>query len=154
VLDACRELGIAFVAFSPLARGFLTGKLADPAGEFGPADIRRGMPRFSQENYAKNLGLLPGFREIAREAGCTMAQLALAWLLAKDPIVIPIFGTRKPEYVDENAEGAVVKLDQSVVDRLDALINQRTVAGLRYSAATQQEIDTEMFNFESPGAHA
>ena len=145
VLDACRQLGIAFVAFSPLARGFLTGKLRDPANQFESGDIRLGMPRFKPENFASNLGLLVKYEQIAREAGCTMAQLALAWLLSKDKIIVPIFGTRKTERVEENAGGAAVKLDQSVIERLDALINQQTVVGPRYNVATQMEIDTETF---------
>ncbi len=145
VLDACKELGIAFVAFSPLARGFLSGRLTDPEAQFEATDIRRNMPRFKPENYAGNLKLLPGYRQIADELGCTMAQLALAWLLAKSPIVIPIFGTRKPEYLEENAKGAEVKLDSSMIARLDALINQSTVVGPRYNDANQQEIDTESF---------
>jgi aryl-alcohol dehydrogenase-like predicted oxidoreductase len=145
VLDACRELGIAFVAFSPLARGFLTGKLRDSAIQFEPGDIRLGMPRFKPENYARNLGLLVNYEQIARDAGCTMAQLALAWLLSKDKIIVPIFGTRKMERVEENVGGAAVKLDQTVIERLDALINQQTVVGPRYNDATQMEIDTETF---------
>lgn len=145
VLDTCRQLGTAFVAFSPLARGFLTGKLRDPAAQFETGDIRLGMPRFKPENYARNLGLLVKYEQIARETGCTMAQLALAWLLSRDKIIVPIFGTRKMERVEENVGGAAVKLDQSVIERLDALINQQTVAGPRYSDATQMEIDTETF---------
>lgn len=144
-LEACRQLGIAFVAFSPLARGFLTGKLQDPATQLEAGDIRRGMPRFSPEHYPGNLALLEEYRKIAAAAGCSMAQLALAWVLAKDPIIVPIFGTRKPEYLDENVGSAAVKLDPSVIQRLDALINRRTVAGPRYNAATQLEIDTETF---------
>lgn len=149
VLDACRQLGVALVAFSPLARGFLTGKLQDPASQLEAGDIRLGMPRFEPENYASNLELLVQYRQIARAVGCTMAQLALAWALAKDPIIVPIFGTRKPEYLEENVGGAAVKLELSVIQRLDALINQRTVAGPRYNAATQLEIDTETFQFET-----
>ena len=145
VLDACRQLGIALVAFSPLARGFLTGRLRDPATQFEPGDIRLGMPRFMPENYPRNLGLLVKYEQVAREAGCTMAQLALAWLLSKDKIIVPIFGTRKTEHVEENAGGAAVKLDQSVIERLDTLINQQTVVGPRYNDATQMEIDTESF---------
>ena len=144
-LDACRQLGIAFVAFSPLARGFLTGKLRDPATELEARDIRHSMPRFAPENYARNLGLLVEYEQLAREAGCSPAQLALAWVLAKGPNLIPIVGTRQPEHLDENAGSTTVKLDRSLVKRLDALINQQTVAGARYSEATQKEIDTETF---------
>jgi aryl-alcohol dehydrogenase-like predicted oxidoreductase len=145
VLDTCRQLGIAFVAFSPLARGFLSGKLRDPASQFEPGDIRLGMPRFNAENYSGNLGLLVQYEQIARAAGCTMAQLALAWLLSKDEIIVPIFGTRMPERLEENAGGAEVNLDPSIIERLDGLINEKTVAGPRYNAATQLEIDTESF---------
>jgi aryl-alcohol dehydrogenase-like predicted oxidoreductase len=144
-LDTCRQLETAFVAFSPLARGFLTGKLRDPTTQFEAGDIRLGMPRFKLENYARNLGLLVKYEQIAREAGCTMAQLALAWLLSRDKIIVPIFGTRKMEHLKENIDGAAVRLDQSVVESLEALINQQTVAGPRYNEATQMEIDTETF---------
>ena len=144
-LEACRELGTAFVAFSPLARAFLTCKLRDPEIELEAKDIRRMMPRFEPANYQRNLALLPEYRRIADAAGCTPAQLALAWLLAKGDHILPIFGTRQPEHLDENAGGASVALDRSLVERLDALINQQSVAGPRYNAATQQEIDTETF---------
>ena len=151
VLETCRELGVAFVAFSPLARAFLTGTLHDPEAELEAKDIRRQMPRFEPANYAKNLELLAEYRRIAAAAGCSLAQLALAWLLAKGEDIIPIFGTRQPQHLDENAGGAAVHLDRSIVERLDALINQQTVAGPRYNAATQQEIDSETFLVPSTG---
>lgn len=144
-LAACRELGTVFVAFSPLARAFLTGTLRDPEAQLEAKDIRRQMPRFEAANYAKNLELLPEYLRIASAVGCTPAQLALAWLLAQGEDIIPIFGTRQPEHLDDNAGGAAVSLDRSIVERLDALINQQTVTGPRYNAATQQEIDTEIF---------
>lgn len=143
-LAACRELGTAFVAFSPLARGFLTRRPPDPAA-LEEKDIRRQMPRFAPENYARNLALLPEYRRIAEAAGCTPAQLAIAWLLAKGDHILPIFGTREPEHLDENAGSVSVRLDAGIVARLDALINQQSVAGPRYNAATQKEIDTETF---------
>lgn len=145
VLDECRKLGITFVAFSPLARAFLTGKLTDPKSQFEPADIRNHFPRFSADNYPKNLQLLAGYKTIAYEAGCTMAQLALAWVLAKASHIIPIPGTRHLAYAQENFGAIDVKLTEDQVVRLDALINQDTVAGPRYNAATQPEIDTEQF---------
>jgi aryl-alcohol dehydrogenase-like predicted oxidoreductase len=145
VLDACRELGIGFVAFSPLARGFLCGALRDPARELEPKDIRRAMPRFAPEHYARNRLLLRAYGEIAAEACCTWAQLALAWLLAKAPFIVPIPGTRQPSHVTENIGAADIELAPSLVARLDALINERTVSGNRYNDATQQEIDTENF---------
>ena len=144
VLSACKELGVSLVAFSPLARAFLTGALRDVSG-FDAKDIRRGMPRFEPVHYAANLALLDGFGAIAREAGCTPAQLALAWLLARGERVIPIPGTTKLVHLEENLGAVDVVLGSGMVARLDALINQRTVAGARYSAATQAEIDTEEF---------
>lgn len=148
VLDACRELGVGFVAFSPLARGFLCGELRDPAAELEPKDIRRAMPRFDRENYPRNLQLLEGYSALAREAGCTRAQLALAWLLAKAPFIVPIPGTRHPSHLLENTDAAGITLAPAIVARLDALINQQTVHGPRYNQATQQEIDTENFDVQ------
>jgi aryl-alcohol dehydrogenase-like predicted oxidoreductase len=145
VLDACRELDIAFVAFSPLARGFLTGKLTDPQAQLEPADIRHHMPRFDPENYPKNLALLTGYKALADQLGCSMGQLALAWLLARAPHIIPIPGTRHVAYAEENFAAINVRLTTAQVQQLDNLINQQTVAGPRYNAATQQEIDTEQF---------
>lgn len=107
----------------------MCGTLADPATELEAGDIRRGMPRFHPSNYAKNRELLVEYEAMATEAGCTMAQLALAWLLARDSIIVPIPGTRKPHYVVENAAAASITLDPAVVARLDALINERTVVG-------------------------
>ena len=104
------------------------------------------MPRFSPENYAKNLRLLDEYGAIAVEAGCTRAQLALAWLLAKEPFIVPIPGTRHPSHVIDNTGAAFHRLAPSLVARLDALINEHTVAGERYNEATQQEIDTENFH--------
>jgi hypothetical protein len=143
VLRACEELGIAFVAFSPLARGFLTGKLRD-VSRLEEKDLRRNMPRFQGENWAKNVKLLDGIAQIAKECECTMAQLALAWLLARDEQIIPIPGTTKLDHVEENADAAHVRLSAQVMARLDALINDKTVSGPRYNAATQAEIDTEI----------
>jgi len=144
VLQACRHIGAAFVAFSPLARGFLTGKLRDVAG-FDAKDIRRAMPRFERDVYARNLVLLDGFAALASEAGCTMAQLGLAWLLAKDDHVIALPGTTRVEHLLENLGAAAVHPSADVLARTDALINQRTVVGPRYSASNQAEVDTEVF---------
>ena len=145
VLQACRELGTAFVAFSPVARAFLTGTLRDVSG-FAPKDIRRGMPRFEPDNYAANLKLLDAYEAIALEAGCTPAQLALAWLLARGPHVIPIPGTTKHR-ASAGEPGRAGREPVAGADstRLDAVINQQTVHGPRYNAATQAEIDTEQF---------
>ena len=144
VLDACRELGTAFVAFSPLARGFLGGQLRD-VSTLAPKDIRRAMPRFSAENYAANLKLLDGFENEACKLNCAPATLALAWLLHQGEDIIPIPGTSRPEHLWELIAAPQLALDDATLQRLDALINQRTVTGARYNAATQLEIDTEEF---------
>lgn len=144
VLEACRELGVTFVAFSPLARGFLTGKLTDIAALDGK-DIRRNMPRFEARNYARNLDLLGEVKKVAMKEGCTLAQLALAWLLGRDENIIPIPGTTSLDHLRENYSAMGVTLTAESSARLDRLINQSTVAGARYNAATQMEIDTEEF---------
>ncbi|MFO1220807.1 MAG: aldo/keto reductase [Burkholderiaceae bacterium] len=144
VLDACREIGAAFVAFSPIARGYLSGALRD-VDRLDAKDIRRQMPRFEPANYARNLALLPPLVELARELACTPAQLALAWLLAKGEHVIPIPGTTNLDHLHENLGAAKVALTAEQASRLDAAINDRVVAGARYNASTQAEIDTESF---------
>jgi aryl-alcohol dehydrogenase-like predicted oxidoreductase len=142
VLDACRELGVAFVAFSPVARGFLAGGVRD-VSQLEPGDLRVNMPRFQGENFEKNLALLHRFEALAQEAGCTPAQLCLAWLLQKDEIIVPIPGTANPDHMRQNAAAAQVSLSAEVVQRLEALVNERTVAGHRYPPALQASIDTE-----------
>jgi aryl-alcohol dehydrogenase-like predicted oxidoreductase len=144
VLDACRELGIAFVAFSPVARGFLCDALHDVT-TLDAKDIRRSMPRFEPQHYARNLQLLPGYKALAGEAGCTPAQLALAWLLHKREDIIPIPGTTSVEHLREDLAAADVKLDAGLVERLEAHINQQTVSGHRYGEQARREVDTEEF---------
>ncbi|MDO9359014.1 MAG: aldo/keto reductase [Polaromonas sp.] len=145
VLEACRELGAAFVAFSPVARGFLCDALHD-VGTLSPKDIRAAMPRFTPANYAANLKLLPAYRMLAAEAGCTPAQLALAWLLHKAPHIIPIPGTTSVDHLHEDLGAMAVRLDGGLLDRVEALINQQTVAGPRYSAQSASEVDTEEYS--------
>jgi aryl-alcohol dehydrogenase-like predicted oxidoreductase len=144
VLDACRELGIAFVAFSPMARGFLCDAVHD-VGAFDATDIRRAMPRFDPANHAGNLALLPRYREIAREAGCTPAQLALAWLLHKRGDIIPVPGTSQVAHALEDIGAADVRLPPNVMAALEEHINQHTVHGNRYNAQSRAEVDTEEF---------
>ena len=144
VLQACRDIGASLVAFSPTARAFLTGALRDVA-TLDAKDIRRGMPRFYPDNYAKNLQLLDGYAQIARDAGCSMAQLAIAWVLSRGKHVIALPGTTSLAHLEENLGAADVQLDATVLQRLDALINRHTVAGTRYNAATQTEVDTEEY---------
>jgi aryl-alcohol dehydrogenase-like predicted oxidoreductase len=147
VLAACREIGAAFVAFSPVARGVLTTSPPDPAA-FDAQDIRRSMPRFDPAHYARNLDLREHFAAVARGAGCTPAQLSIAWTLAKAPHVVAIPGTTKLEHLRENAAAASIVLDASTLAAVDALFAPRAVAGPRYNAQAQSEVDTETFDFE------
>jgi aryl-alcohol dehydrogenase-like predicted oxidoreductase len=141
VLKACQDIGAAFVAFSPTARAFLTGTLRDVSA-FDAKDIRRAMPR---TNYAANLKLLDGLEPLAREAGCSMVQLALAWLLAQGDHVVPIPGTTSLLHLEENLGADAVTVSPAILQRAGALINQHTVTGPRYNATTQTEVDTEEF---------
>ncbi|MFP5466487.1 MAG: aldo/keto reductase [Gammaproteobacteria bacterium] len=143
VLQACRELGVSFVAFSPVARGFLCGPMDVAA--FDAKDIRRSMPRFSPENYASNAALLPAYNAIAAEAGCSPSQLAIAWLLHQGDDILPIPGTRSVEHLRDDLGAASVALSPDVLSRLDALINPRTVHGDRYNDQANREVDTERF---------
>ncbi len=143
LLDECRRLNVAFVAFSPLARGFLTCRIRDL--NFTERDIRRVMPRFQPENFGRNLKLLDPYEALAHEAGCTPAQLALAWLLGKRENILPIPGTTRIEHLEENVAAVSVTLSDAIVRRIEAVINQDTVSGARYIEATQREIDTETF---------
>ena len=144
ILDTCAELGVAFVPFSPLARQFLTGKCPDVSG-VGEDDIRATIarPRFEPGNFSRNRKLLAPFGEIAARCGCSMAQLALAWLLARDGGLIPIPGTKHREWMLENAAAAGIELDDATVAELDALINEDTVAGHRYTDALMKSTDSE-----------
>ena len=144
VIKACRELGIAFVAFSPVARGFLTGKLRD-LSILPEKDLRRNMPRFFPENHTRNLQLLDDYLALASNAGCTPAQLALAWLLAVDDLVIPIPGTTKSKHLAENFAAGGITVDDHTLAMADRIVNRQTVIGDRYNATTQAEIDTEQF---------
>jgi aryl-alcohol dehydrogenase-like predicted oxidoreductase len=142
VLDACRELGVAFVAFSPVGRGFLAGGVRD-ASKLEAGDFRRGMPRFQGEAFEANLALFEEFEVLAAEAGCTPAQLCLAWLLHKDPIIVPIPGTTNPDHMREDAAAADVRLSKEIIRRVDELVNEDTVTGPRYAPAMQASVDTE-----------
>jgi aryl-alcohol dehydrogenase-like predicted oxidoreductase len=144
VLKACDELGATFVAFSPVARGFLCGDLRD-VSTLAANDIRRAMPRFAADTYVANLPLLDAYQAIAREVGCTPAQLALAWLLHKDNKLIPIPGTQNIHHLEDNMAAADVALSADQMQRLEALINQQTVKGPRYNALNSTEVDTEEF---------
>ncbi|HEU4460186.1 MAG TPA: aldo/keto reductase [Methylibium sp.] len=144
VLEACRAMGIAFVAFSPLGRGFLTGAPPVPS-EFDANDIRRTMPRFAADVWAHQLELHRGLGALAEEAGASVAQLALAWLFARGEHVLPIPGTRRVEHLHDNVGALHLEARAELVERAGAIIDRLSVRGARYSAATQKEIDTEEF---------
>ena len=148
VLEVCAELGTALVAFSPVGRGFLADPPADPA-TFHASDMRRSIfPRFAPEFYPQNLALLDEARVIANESGCSVAQLALAWTLAKGGHVIPIPGTTSLSHLEENHHAAGVPLSAANVSRLDAHFAPQRAAGPRYNTAAQASVTTEMFSFE------
>lgn len=144
VLDAAREIGAALVAFSPTGRGFFAGgiKQADALGE---GDLRRSMPRFQGDNLARNLALQARFEKIAADAGCTPAQLSLAWLLSRGRQVVPIPGTTSLTHLEENIAARMLNLPSDLLAAVDSLMTPDAVAGPRYPAGTQAEIDTEEF---------
>jgi aryl-alcohol dehydrogenase-like predicted oxidoreductase len=144
VLNTCTELGISFVAFSPVARGFLCGNLTD-VSTLDAKDIRRSMPRFAPDNYAANLTLLPAYRALALELACTPSQLAIAWLLHKAAHIIPIPGTTSVAHLKDDLGAAQVVLNADALGRVEALINQHNVVGSRYNALGNSEVDTEEF---------
>lgn len=144
VLEACAELGAAFVAFSPVARGFLCGKPIDVKA-LDAKDIRRAMPRFLPENFAANQKLLPAYHALAQQAGCSPSQLALSWLLHKAPHIIPIPGTTSISHLLDDLGAVDVSLSPGLMAQLDKLINQLTVQGARYNPQGTSEVDTEVF---------
>jgi aryl-alcohol dehydrogenase-like predicted oxidoreductase len=144
VLDTCRELGITFVAFSPVARGVLANAVRDPAA-LAEKDLRRTMPRFNAENWPKNLALVDAFNALAAREGVTPAQLSLGWVLAQGEHIVAIPGTASRDHLAENIARTDWAMSPALAAELDALINRHTVAGPRYGAAMQATIDTEEF---------
>lgn len=133
VLAACRRLGVAFVPYSPLGRGFLTGAIRSPA-DFAPDDYRRSSPRFQGDNFAKNLALVERIKEFATKVGCTPGQLALAWVLAQGEGIVPIPGTKQRKYLEENVGALAVTLTSDQVNALAAVFPPDVAAGNRYPA--------------------
>jgi aryl-alcohol dehydrogenase-like predicted oxidoreductase len=140
ILPTCRDLGVGFVPYSPLGRGFLTGQIQD-ARELPEGDWRRNHPRFQEENAARNHALVDAVTELAEARGCTPAQLALAWLLHQGEDIVPIPGTRKIARLDENAAAARLVLDASELQRIDQVLATHAVAGTRYPAAGMAAIN-------------
>jgi aryl-alcohol dehydrogenase-like predicted oxidoreductase len=134
ILPTARELGIGFVPYSPLGRGFLTGRITSPE-DFEEDDFRRNAPRFQGENFQKNLDLVDRVREIAQEKDVTAGQLALAWLLYKGEDVVPIPGTKRREYLEENAAAADVELTGEDLRRIEEVAPAGAAAGERYDEA-------------------
>ena len=146
VLPVCRELGIAFVPFSPLGRGFLSGAVKDTSS-LAADDMRRRLPRFENDNFRRNLVLVARLDAMAQRKSsstgrrCTPAQLALAWLLARGDDVVPIPGTKRVKYVEENAGAGDIRLSPSEIDELESTFTPDAAAGARYSPAMSRLID-------------
>ena len=134
ILDTCRELGIGFVPFSPLGRGFLTGKIQSTE-DLGETDFRRSLPRFTDENMAANASLVKLLEEMAAAKGVTAAQLALAWVLGRGDFIVPIPGARKIAHLEQNVAAASIALSAAEIDALGDLLSPEKFSGARYGAA-------------------
>ena len=140
VLQTCRELGIGLVAYSPLGRGFLTGQIKR-FEDFAPDDYRRNSPRFQGENFQKNLDLVKKVEEIARQKNCTPSQLALAWVLAQGDDIVPIPGTKRVKYLEENVGAISVKLTADDLAQIEKILPKGAAAGERYNEQMMRLID-------------
>ncbi len=140
VLATCRELGIGFLAYSPLGRGVLTGQITR-FEDLALDDYRRHSPRFQGENFQKNLDLVAKVQSLAREKNATASQLALAWLLAQAPFIVPIPGTKRRKYLEENVGAAALPLTPDDLGRLDAVMPKGAAAGLRYPEAAMGSVN-------------
>jgi len=134
ILTTTRELGIAYVAYSPLGRGFLTGQIKRHE-DFAPDDYRRISPRFQGDNFQKNLDLVARVEALASEKKCTPSQLALAWLLAQGDDILPIPGTKRRKFLDENTAALNIKLTSADLRQIEEVVPKRAVSGLRYPEA-------------------
>jgi aryl-alcohol dehydrogenase-like predicted oxidoreductase len=134
VLATCRRLGVGFVPYSPLGRGFLTGAITKPE-DFAADDYRRTSPRFQGENFTRNRALVDKVKRFAADLGCTAGQLALAWVLAQGEDIVPIPGTKRRRYLDENARALDVQLTPAHIAALNAQFPPDAAAGERYPVA-------------------
>jgi aryl-alcohol dehydrogenase-like predicted oxidoreductase len=140
ILPTCRELGIGFVAYSPLGRGFLTGRFQS-LDDLPADDWRRNNPRFQGENFRKNLDLVTRIEELAHAKGCTTSQLALAWVLAQSPDIVPIPGTKRMKYLEQNAAAAAVTLTADELTAIDDAAPAGVAAGDRYPPAAMVRVN-------------
>jgi aryl-alcohol dehydrogenase-like predicted oxidoreductase len=140
VLATCRELGIGFIAYSPLGRGFLTGQIKR-SEDLADDDYRRASPRFQGENFAKNLALVAELRKLAAKKVCTPSQLALAWVMAQRDFIVPIPGTKRRAYLEDNAGAAAVALTARELDDIEAVFPRNAAAGLRYPEAMMRFVN-------------
>ena len=140
VLPAVRQLGIGFVAYSPLGRGFLTGQIQS-FDDLPPDDYRRKSPRFQGDNFAKNLTLVKRVQAMAKEEGIAASQLALAWVMARGEDIIPIPGTKRRKYLEENARAAEIELTVDDLERLDEVAPRGVAVGTRYAEAEMQALN-------------
>jgi len=138
VLDTCRELGIGFVPFSPLGRGFLTGAITSASG-FGAGDLRKSLPRFEEENIARNLAAVERLKAFAAQKGVTAAQLALAWVLGQGDFIVPIPGTRKIANLEANIAAASIELTAAELAEIGAIVSPEQIAGDRYPASMARQ---------------
>ena len=139
-MPACRELGIGFVAYSPLGRGFLTGQFSSPE-DLPEGDRRRIFPRFQEENFQRNVELVERVRAIAARKGCTPAQLALAWVLAQGDDVVPIPGTKRRRYLEENARAVEIEITSEELREIDEIARPGAAAGERYPEAALRAVN-------------
>lgn len=140
ILTTCRELGIGFVAYSPLGRGFLSGRFKKPE-DLAADDYRRHNPRFQGENFSRNQTLANAVQALAREKKCTSSQLALAWVLAQGEDIVPIPGTKRRRYIEENAKATEVRLTPEDMRRIDRAIPRNSASGLRYPEAGMKRVN-------------
>ena len=140
ILETIRELGIGFVPYSPLGRGFLTGAIRR-VEDLAPDDYRRHSPRFQGDNLQRNLELVAAVEALAREKGCTPSQLALAWVLAQGEDIVPIPGTKRRRYLEENVAALDVTLSREELERLDHAAPRGAAAGERYAAPQMQALN-------------
>jgi aryl-alcohol dehydrogenase-like predicted oxidoreductase len=140
LLATVRELGIGFVAYSPLGRGFLSGQITSP-DDFGPGDFRRTAPRYQGQNFARNLAVVQRIRELAADKGVTSSQLAIAWVLAQGDDSVPIPGTKRRRYLEENLGALDVKLTPGELASIDAVAPRGVAAGDRYGPAQMATVN-------------